>query len=92
MVSEIPRGGEATRELSDEPPKEPLVIRVAASVLLLAVLPPFALAFLASLTFALVLLLLFLGRELVRGRRGAVPHEARVSPSHRGEARDMPRA
>ncbi len=93
MVSAHARG-DASRspERADrEPLHETLVARVAASVLLLLLLPPFALAFLASLALALTLLPLILVHGLVWGR-GAVAHEARRSPSHRGERRDIPRA
>ncbi|MCU0673921.1 MAG: hypothetical protein MUE69_14135 [Myxococcota bacterium] len=62
-------------------------------LLLLVLLPLFLLTFLASLALAIVLLPLAMPYAFVRGRpRGALPHEARRSPSHRGERRDIPPA
>jgi len=76
-----------------DPPQDPLVVRLAVGLLLLLLLPLFSLAFLASLALAIVLLPLVLPFAFVRGRpRGALPHEARRSPSHRGERRDISRA
>lgn len=75
-----------------ESPPEPLLVRVAVGLLLLVFLPPFALAFLAALTLTVVLLPLALVHAFSCSRLGAVPHEARASPSRRGEGRDTPRA
>jgi len=76
-----------------DPPQDPLVVRLAMGLLLSLLLPLVLLAFLASLALAIVLLPLVLPYAFVRGRpRGALPHEARRSPSPRGERRDIPRA
>lgn len=80
---------EATPFERAESPPEPLLVRVAVGCCFSS---SFRLAFLAELTLAVVLLPLALLHAFSCSRRGAVPHEARASPSRRGEGRDIPRA
>ena len=87
------REGDPIVRTESELDADPLVLRLAVGLLLSVLLPVFALTFLASITLAIVLLPLALLHSVVRGRpRGALPHEARASPSHRGERRDISRA